>query len=924
VMKQVQRPARAAGGGIRRQSGQRRQRGMNARLIALHTHAAKLASDTSENEVVRDTLRAMSDALGYDLGGCALLVDGKLRATMRNRGGRRHVALSIHGPGIVSKTFNMKRPLSVPDVRKDPSYLEMRKGIRSELAVPVILRNKAIGVLNVESKSVEAFNSDDKRLLETLASYVASCLGRLRGEQAERLSQVRMRGLLNALPDLVFDLDSKGNYTGFFASNTNDLAVPPEKFLGKPYGSVFPRDVARRAASALRSVRRTHRVGKIEYQLPTLDGRTAHWETFISPTSLGGFVVVARNVTSRKKAEARLRLSEAAYRSLVDGLLDGTYRSTHGGRLIDVNPAFVKMFGYSTKKELLDIPNVSRVLYFSPDDRASAFLDTGQERVEVYRMRRKDGTEIWVEDHGRYVHDENGKVVLHEGVLRDVTERVHAEEALRQSEIRNRELVDGMLDGTYRSTHAGRFIDVNPAFVRMFGYSSKQEVLDIPDIKEELYFSPEERGSHILDTGQQEVEVYRMRKKDGSEIWVEDHGRYVHDENGKVIYHEGVLRDVTARVHAEEALRQSEARYRDLVELSPIAIAVHNGEKLLYINPEGAKIMGIEDRTKIVGSDLSKFVHPESQKALADRPGMMIKEGKKAPLVEARLLKTDGTIVDVEIAGMPVSWQGAPAAQVVFQDITQRKIMTNELKLYSDHLEELVKERTEKLKEAERLAAMGQLAAMVAHDLRNPLTGITGATYYLKKKYGATADERTKEMLEIIEKDVEYSNKMMTSLVEYSGEVRLNLRETDLRSIVEQALTLVRIPDEVRVSDFAEAGPKLMLDEEKMVRVAVNVIYNAVEAMPQKGELTIKSRETGGNIDLSFSDTGAGMTEEVLSRIWTPFSTTKAKGMGLGLPMSKQIVEAHGGSISVKSRPGKGTTVTVTIPIKVEPKEGAP
>jgi signal transduction histidine kinase len=127
----------------------------------------------------------------------------------------------------------------------------------------------------------------------------------------------------------------------------------------------------------------------------------------------------------------------------------------------------------------------------------------------------------------------------------------------------------------------------------------------------------------------------------------------------------------------------------------------------------------------------------------------------------------------------------------------------------------------------------------------------------------------------------------------------------------------------VKVSDFAEPRPKLMLDEEKMVRVAVNVTHNAVEAMPQKGELTIRSSESGGNVELSFSDTGMGMTQEALSRIWTPFSTTKAKGMGLGLPMSKQIVEAHGGSISVKSAVGKGTTVTITMPINAKPKEGA-
>ena len=124
---------------------------------------------------------------------------------------------------------------------------------------------------------------------------------------------------------------------------------------------------------------------------------------------------------------------------------------------------------------------------------------------------------------------------------RDITERKRAEENLRESEERYRSLFDRMLDGIYLSTHEGQFVDVNPAFVKMFGYSSRREMLDIADIKKELYFSPEERGSHVLDTRQAEVDVYRMRRKDGSEIWVEDHGGYVHDEQGKIIYHEGIV-----------------------------------------------------------------------------------------------------------------------------------------------------------------------------------------------------------------------------------------------------------------------------------------------------------------------------------------------------------------------------------------------
>ena len=144
-----------------------------------------------------------------------------------------------------------------------------------------------------------------------------------------------------------------------------------------------------------------------------------------------------------KERQMELQLNEERYRTLFDGILDGVYRSTHEGKFMDVNPAMVKMFGYADKEEMLAV-DIKKDMYFSADERESLFLDTGQEKVEFFRMRRKDGTEIWVEDHGRYVHDENGNVNFHEGILRDVTSRrmieAERENLIRELEAKNAEL----------------------------------------------------------------------------------------------------------------------------------------------------------------------------------------------------------------------------------------------------------------------------------------------------------------------------------------------------------------------------------------------------------------------------------------------------------------------------------------------------
>lgn len=141
--------------------------------------------------------------------------------------------------------------------------------------------------------------------------------------------------------------------------------------------------------------------------------------------------------------QKEISLTNERYRTLFDGILDGVYRSTHDGRFVDVNPAMIKMFGYANKDEMLAV-DIKKDLYFAPEDRESLFLDTGQEKVEEFRMRRKDGSEIWVEDHGRYVHDKYGNVIFHEGILRNITSRrkfeAERENLIRELETKNAEL----------------------------------------------------------------------------------------------------------------------------------------------------------------------------------------------------------------------------------------------------------------------------------------------------------------------------------------------------------------------------------------------------------------------------------------------------------------------------------------------------
>jgi PAS domain S-box-containing protein len=836
----------------------------------------------------------------------------------------------------------------------------------------------------------------------------------------------------------------------------------------------------------LESLKKGQLVHDYETQRLRKDGTTIDVSLTISPIKdsdgrIVGASTIARDITQRKRIEQELRRSEERYRSLIDRMLEGVYRSTHEGKFLDVNPAFVRMFGYSSKQEMLDIPSIAKALYFSPEDRKELDANTAQAGVKVFRMRRKDGSAIWVEDYGIYLHDESGKVTYHEGILHDVTERKEIEDRLRESESQYRSLFDRMLDGVYRSTHQGRFVDINPAFVRMFGYSSKQEMLDISNISKALYFSPEERGSYLLDTGQEEQDVYRMRKKDGSEIWVEDHGHYVHDEHGNIIYHEGILRDVTERQRTEQRLKLQSQITENVFE--GIVLIRASDSKIVYTNPRFDEMFGYAAGELIGKSILPLNAHTRERSA--EDLQAEIFTGLNAIgnwTGEIPHVKKDGTIFwcRANVSTLETSEYGRILVEAQ-EDITERKKLEAELEKHTRHLEELVAARTKELAASEekyrelfvsspvslweedfsavksylvqlqqkgivnlrqylannpnevakcssmvkvlsvnhatlklygaksaqdivrlnsvldkeslhvfteelvafaegrteftarienvtlggepryvnlictvvpgyentlskvlvsivdlttqtkleqellksqRLAAIGETAAMVGHDLRNPLQAMTSSLYLAKRLIQSPSIEDKKQAEDLLDKldtQVNYMDKIVSDLQNYSGPVKPELVDTDLTKLVKEVMPTVTAPGNVETTLVSpDVTPTVKADPLLMRRVIVNLLTNAVQAMPNGGKLTVTLATQPNALSMAVQDTGAGITPENLSKMFTPFFTNKAKGQGLGLAVCKRLVETQGGTITAQSILGQGSTFTVTFPTKEE------
>ena len=216
-----------------------------------------------------------------------------------------------------------------------------------------------------------------------------------------------------------------------------------------------------------------------------------------------------------------------------------------------------------------------------------------------------------------------------------------------------------------------------------------------------------------------------------------------------------------------------------------------------------------------------------------------------------------------------------------------------------------------RLTQNERLAAIGELALMVGHDLRNPLQSIIVAHSVLMNQL-TPKDETSKPMLDIIKESVEYADKIVKNLSEYSKEPKVNLTQTTINSIINNAITTLQVPNTVLVK-LPENDYSLTADARAMQEVFTNLIRNAIDAMPNGGILTMTTSKRNGDLSIDVSDTGIGIPKQVMENLGKPLQTTKAKGLGLGLAISKRIVEAHAGTLAAETIHGKGSTFTVTL-----------
>lgn len=673
-------------------------------------------------------------------------------------------------------------------------------------------------------------------------------------------------------------------------------------------------------------------VASIEAFFLIVTGRAARIETLVAKRTreladANEHLLRARDELEdrvRARTEA-LRISEERWRMMVESSPECIKLIAPDGCLIDINPAGLAMIGAIGKEPLLG-RQVSDLVAPEDRERYRSFLGHicggGQGSLE-FDMYTMQGARRRMEIFAVPLRNPGDGVRMCLGITRDVTERRQAEERVRRSETRFRRLLEYAADAVFVLDAERRFVDVNQRACESLGYTRDELIgMYVSSIEIDLSGDVLRELRKQVDAGQTVTVEGRHRRKDGTSFPVEVRAGLVEAGDETLVL--ALVRDVSERVRAEQALRRSEERYRLLIENSLQGVAIIVDSRIQFASPRFADMFGYDDPAELIGRHREELTMAEYLPQLLQRTAACLQGESQPSFVQWEGVRKDGSTIWVESGATRIEWDGALAVLSFVLDVTQRKRLE------------------EQLRQAQKLEAIGRLAGGVAHDFNNLLTVINSYSELLLDQSAVGSWDH--EPIQEIRRAGERAASLTRQLLAFGRKQMLHPVPLDLNAHVADLGRMLKRLIGADIDFSVTLDPTLgrvLADPGQIEQVLVNLVVNARDAMPAGGKLIIQTRnvermpESNENGDgnggavllprdyalLAVKDTGCGMDEATRMRVFEPFFTTKevGKGTGLGLATVYGIVSQSGGYIEVESEPDAGTTFRVFLPRMADP-----
>jgi len=611
------------------------------------------------------------------------------------------------------------------------------------------------------------------------------------------------------------------------------------------------------------------------------------------------------------------------YRRFFESSVVGFYRTTLDGQVLDCNPAFVRIMGYASREELLACHALE--FYFSPSERQD-FLEQcrslGSLTNFASRLRRKDGSSVWVLENVEPVLAQDGAPAMIEGTLVDISQQKFAEaahnqvqQALEDSETRYRRLFETAKDGILiLDFKTGQIADVNPFLIEMLGYTHGEfvgkKLWEIGPFKD---ISASRSAFGELQTkGVIRYEDLPLETKDGRRINVEFVSNVYPVDGTQVV--QCNIRDITERVRAEAALKISETHHRSVFEGA--VHGIYRGTldgRFLDVNPALVAMLGYSSAEEVLKLSVSQDVFAEPEEGLR-----LLHKWQLTTEIEEEVhwKRRDQRSITVRLSGRVLRTENQKAAgvEVIAEDVTERRALE------------------EQLRQAQKIEAVGQLAGGMAHEFNNYLGIVLGYSELLLEEAGTT--EGLRRNVAEIKAATQRAASVTRQLLALSRRQVLEPKILDVNAVVWETHKLLRrlIPGNIDLVPVLEPNLQpVKVDPAQIQQILINLVVNARDAMPQGGKVVIETAnveldeeyaghhievQPGRYVMLAVSDNGSGIDAQTQARIFEPFFTTKqeGKGTGLGLSTVYGIVRQSGGHITVESALREGTRFRIYLP----------